>query len=333
MVRSVLAAIVLALSTMTAAPAAGQQPFDFPRLPGPTIIATHLTSDGETVWTTDHATFERLIAIDATGGILYDKQIEGIVGPLKSAVFAGGSVWIPDLGGGVVHQVDAATGRQLVTIGNGRMHSHGVAVLDGSLWLSAYGDGSGDEVIRYDPVTGEEQARIQSPEPVYNLIAAGGYVWINRAYALARIDPATNQIESGPASEYEFEYDMWVGDGLLFAVTTDYPRKIAVIDPASGTLVRIIEPGVGFSDMAVTGGSLWGTFGDEVWQVDVASGEVVTKYRDAPHPLFIRITGSVMWLINVDDASAHQVQWFAMPALDGGAPQAVPEKVKPQKTK
>jgi outer membrane protein assembly factor BamB len=309
MIRTVAIAVAGLLFCAGAALAQDPRPFSDltveAQLP---VWGGYLTATKDAVWTFDHPNM-RLVRIDAATNGVSETTLPGYVGFQYPFALGENAIWLPDLGTRGVIKIDDRSGAELMVVGAGMMTSNGVAVVDGSVWIGAYDrDSDRHMVIRYDAETGAEQVRIPSPEPIFNLIGAGGYVWVNRLRQLVHIDPETNSFGGGPAGE--FEYPMWTGGGFLFA-KSDRGGTMHQIDPASGALVRQIEmPDVnGSVNAAIGNGDLWvGTQSNELLQIDLATGTM--ERFQGPSAVGLAFAAGSLWALN---AEAEQIWRIGVP--------------------
>jgi len=128
---------------------------------------------------------------------------------------AGGAIWVPDLAGTTrsLWRLDPASGQATRRIATGA-HPAEVAFGFGSGWVT-----DEDGVIRFDPATGREQARISGlGRQLDGVVVTGGAVWAvsiadNR---LSRIDAGRNaasgslEVCTGPRHLTVVGNDIWV---------------------------------------------------------------------------------------------------------------------------
>jgi hypothetical protein len=320
MMRFAFLAVAGLMLGATAVPAQELRPYEeIGELTKFDIWGGYIGDTDNAVWTYDHPN-NRLIRIDAESGAVSESTLPGYVGSQYPFAVGEGALWMPDLGTSSVVKIDPATGAQFAVMAPGKMTSNGAAAGAGSLWVGSW-DRDTDQhmVIRYDAVTGAEQARINSSEPIFNVIAAGDYIWVNRLRHLDRIDPATNRFVGGaPAAEYD--YPMWVGDGFLWAMTSR-GEFLSQIDPNTGAIVHDIALG-GESPgwLTVGDGSAWMALqSNRLIRIDVATGTIADSYV-RPSAIGVALAGGALWVMN---AEAEQVWRFELP--DAGTAPVVPE--------
>lgn len=280
----------------------------------------YLGATEDAVWTYHHPK-GRLFRVDAVSGAVTESTLPGYVGFSYPFAVGEGALWLPDLGTSSVVKIDPETGAELAVMAQGKMTSNGAAAGAGSLWVGSW-DRDTDQhmVIRYDAVTGAEQARINSSEPIFNVIAAGDSIWVNRLRRLARIDPATNQFVAGAPSA-EYDYPMWVGEGFLWAMTSR-GEFLSQIDPETGAIVHDIPlGGEGPPQVAVGNGSVWmATQSLKLFRFDVATGTLAETYV-SPTGIGVAIAGNALWVMN---AEVEQLWRFALPEAPAGPDNPAP---------
>ena len=291
----------------------------------------YVGSTGDAIWTYDFPN-RRLLRIDAASGAVSESTLPGFVGAQYPFGFGEGALWMPDLGTSSVVKIDPVTGAELAVMAQGKLTSNGAAAGAGSLWVGSWDRETEQHmVIRYDAETGAEQARINSSEPIFNVIAAGDYIWVNRLRHLDRIDPATNRFVGGtPGGEYD--YAMWTGEGFLWAMT--YRGEfLSQIDPNTGAIVHDIALG-GESPgwLAVGDGSAWMALqSNRLLRIDVATGTIADAYV-RPAAVGLAVAGGALWVMN---AEAEKIWRFDLPDAatptvpDGEADKAAPQKATP----
>ena len=332
MMRVALLTVAGLMLGATAVPAQELRPYEeLGELQVINVWGGYIGATTDAVWTYDHPN-SRLLRIDAATGAISESALPGYVGFQYPFAVGEGALWLPDLGTSSVIKIDPATGAELAVMGQGMMRSNGAAAGAGSLWVGGY-DRDTDKhfVIRYDAETGAELARIPSSEPIFNVIAAGDYIWVNRLRRLDRIDPATNRFVGG-APTAEYYYPMWEGEGFLW-VQTDNGDILSQIDPNTGAIVHDIALGDEAPGwLAVGDGFAWMALqSNRLLQIDVATGSIVEAYV-RPSAIGLAVAGGALWVMN---AEAEQIWRFALP---GGPPPVVPdapqgpaEKVAPTK--
>jgi len=124
--------------------------------------------------------------------------------------------------------VDPATGRRVTEISSIDCPV-GVTSGVGSIWVSD----CGGEVVRLDPATWKEQARIAVPSRPGSLRYALGRVWIAHSSAqglVTRIDPSTNQLVGDPIEVGGHLQDIVVTHGSIWIASEgDEAGKEALI--------------------------------------------------------------------------------------------------------
>jgi YVTN family beta-propeller protein len=145
-------------------------------------------------------------------------------------------------GSGQLVRIDLATRSVSASIPVGS-HPAGVAVGEGSVWVTNAGDGT---VSRIDPVSNAVTATIPVGRGPEGIAVGEGAVWVANRFSntVSRIDPATNgvisiSVDSPPG-------DVGVGDGTVWAVghaqcTDRFATPVYRIDPATDRAVASLE--------------------------------------------------------------------------------------------
>ena len=236
--------------------------------------------------------------------------------------FGGGVVWAANCGqGGVswIYRIDPRSNR--VT---GRQPGTAPLVAEGSLWVV---DDEAGAVVRTDPRTGREQARIRrlgidGDQPFYLTGAGEGSVWVySEAGAVARIDPETNRVTAvvplpgarpgGPA-----------GRGFLFGGPTAFaggavwianPAGLYRVDPATNRARRLpirAKPlsEYGHISLAAGGGRVWMRAGDRrVVGVDPRTARVVADRPASGGGGNIALGFGSLWVANASEDSVWRI--------------------------
>jgi RNA polymerase sigma-70 factor (ECF subfamily) len=175
-------------------------------------------------------------------------------------VVADGSLWVTggverpgafdDPGGGAdaaMIWIDASTNEVVQTFGLGGEVGADLTFLDGDLWVLLFGDETVDhsmEVVRVDPSTGEELARIPLTTGwAHTIVAAGGHLLVleggrlvvNQGGQLTSIDPKTDAVgaSAGIPSPYSAEGPVVWRDELWAGVEHGFAR----FDTETGELI------------------------------------------------------------------------------------------------
>lgn len=162
----------------------------------------------------------------------------------------------------------------------------------GSLWVGYDGNG----LVRIDPATGEEVARIDTARGVNALVATETGVWVltygySAPARVLLVDAATNTIARSfdiPGAEH-----LWASDGSIWVQASnqesgDYVARLYRIDPSTGAVdppsgVVLSEP---YQQATVGGGAMWTVAERQgrrlIVRVDPATG-VETTVAELPH--------------------------------------------------
>ena len=181
----------------------------------PGISGYYIAVDGTTAWVTDVGhSVDRVDLV--TGEVI--TTIDVPPGPKELAV-GFGSVWVMCDSGKTIARIDVATNEVTALIPDPGGPAN-LAIGEGAVWVWSHGQ----QLLRVDPDTNTIVAAIDgiSPGPGAGVAVGGGYVWVAVVEGIARIDPATNQIDDvipvpQPGSWIDIE---WF-DSELFVSTID----------------------------------------------------------------------------------------------------------------
>jgi hypothetical protein len=215
--------------------------------------------------------------------------------------YGAGSLWIEDTSSGTVSRVSVRTGKRVKAIPVGAQ-PYDATFAYGAAWATAYGSGDverinpgtnrvvkrwplatatgivgafgslwaagNDGVLRIDPGTNKVLARVQ--------LSGGGWtaastdaVWVTTPQGLVRIDPSTNDV----AATISLGNAVALGDPAVVAGLVWVPKirenSIAIVDPASNTVVRTLKVGVGPFVVTEINGEAWipSWKGRDIWRV------------------------------------------------------------------
>jgi len=179
------------------------------------------------------------------------------------ATFASGAAWVTAHGANDLERIDPTRNR---VVKRWKLtQANGVVGAFASLWATGT-----DGVIRVDPATNSLVATIP--------VAGGGAVWtaasddavwVTTATGLARIDPKSNRISAtisipgAPA----------LGDPAVVAGRVWVPEirrnSIAVVDPATNTVVETVKAGAGPFVVTEIAGEAWvpSWKGHDIWRI------------------------------------------------------------------
>jgi hypothetical protein len=182
---------------------------------------------------------------DSSGDLVY--TIEPPAGATIGGMAAGDEgVWL--LGGdpetaSAFSRVDPGSGSVTGTFDAGLVVK-AIAVGEGSVWVGGnqyqFEGKEGDAVVRFDPETAEELARIEV-DSLYSILDYNGAIWLSSPASqdfasaqLHRVDPATNEITAtidvGEATTGAVS--LIAGDGYIFAINSQ-DRVTYVINAAT----------------------------------------------------------------------------------------------------
>jgi streptogramin lyase len=215
--------------------------------------------------------------------------------------YGAGSLWVEDTSSSTISRVSARTGKRTAAVKVG-LQPYDAKFAYGAAWATAYGSGDverinpgtnrvvkrwplatatgivgafgslwaagNDGVLRIDPGTNKVLARVQ--------LSGGGWtaastdaVWVTTPQGLVRIDPSTNDV----AATISLGNAVALGDPAVVAGLVWVPKirenSIAIVDPASNTVVRTLKVGVGPFVVTEINGEAWipSWKGRDIWRV------------------------------------------------------------------
>jgi ABC-type branched-subunit amino acid transport system substrate-binding protein len=147
-----------------------------------------------------------------------------------------------------------------------------IVVGDGAVWAVA----PGGAVARIDPRSGRVVAKVAVGAA--GLAAGREGVWVLSDKGVARIDPATNRVDTRIPLTFGNARDIAVGDGAVW-VTDDPQGLLWRIDVGRSRTARTIDVGVGAFHVAYGAGAVWvGNFvAGTVSRVDPRTNRVTAR--------------------------------------------------------
>jgi hypothetical protein len=178
------------------------------------------------------------------------------------ATFAYGAAWTTAYGTGELERIDPARNR---VVKRWKLpQATGVVGAFGSIWAAGT-----DGVIRVDPATNALLARIPVSGEAGWTAASAEAVWVTTPSGLTRIDPQSNSVAAAvalPGAPY-------LGDPAVLSGMVWAPQirmnAIAVVDPASNTVVKTVKTGVGPFVVTEINGDAWvpSWKGHDIWRI------------------------------------------------------------------
>ena len=166
----------------------------------------------------------------------------------------GGVVWVADREAGLVHRLDAPSGRPLGPPTQVGLHPGGIAVGAGAVWVTNAGS---DTVSRLDSTTGENLGTIPVGSVPVGVAVGTGLVWVANSAegTVSRIDVTTGNVATTPRIGYGPTAITVVADRPWVVASLD--RAVVSLDPETGTLVTETPVDAGPASIAFGHGSLW----------------------------------------------------------------------------
>jgi streptogramin lyase len=249
---------------------------------------TGVAVGGGSVWVInqDDQTVQRIAA--GTGQVLSTKSS---LGTPTGIAWGEDAVWITDGFGtaeGTARVVRLDPADDSVRAAFETPGAKAIVVGYGSIWVT---DENADQVLRYDPVTGERSAAIQLPRgslPSALAVGTGAAegIWVvnDLAGTVSRIDPATDEVSDtlmvdAPTAVAADDRGIWVSSNANDSVVR--------FDPRTGTTIRTLSlaegDGIpnGPTTILVTGDGVWlaSNLDPVVVRIDPATYRVTDRLR------------------------------------------------------
>lgn len=195
--------------------------------------------------------------------------------PCALEVDADGRVFVTSFDGASVLEF-AAGGTEPVGDFTTGVEPCGIAAIAGQLWVAELGTNS---VVRYDPDSGEELARVTLESDPWDLQPGPRLLWVaeRQTGRVLGIDPATAEIVV-TSDDFTLPSGIEVTDDGTVWVADEQADEIVRIDGETGEVVSRIEAGSPrwFTESP---GAVWASVVDdsEVWKLDAATGDVLAR--------------------------------------------------------
>ncbi len=180
--------------------------------------------------------------------------------PCSGLAIGAGTLWAPSCEENVIYRIDTTTNKTVSKVALAPANTEGgIAFGSGSAWMPT--DPKGIAVARIDPATNQIIARIPVPPGSFTAVYGYGLVWVSstETSVVSVIHPATNQVIATIPVDANPRF-MAVGEGHVWTLNQG-TGTVTKIDPYSKTVAATIEVGVpgGGGDIAAGEGSVWVT--------------------------------------------------------------------------
>ena len=167
--------------------------------------------------------------------------------------FANGAVWVADLAGSSLIEVDAATGAVRRTLALD-LRPTALALARGAIWVASYDSGTVEQV---DLRRGETITTVHVGNGPVSLAVTPGSVWVANALdsTVSRIETAhgtvaaTIPVGSGPSALAVDDGDVWVA--------SEYAASVSRIDPARNVIAHVTRLGGAPTTLAASDGTVY----------------------------------------------------------------------------
>lgn len=219
---------------------------------------------GNAVWVTD-AGHSAAVRIDPATNQIADQiplEVTNAAGKTEQIqpfglALDGATLWVSDFDKNYVVRVDTETKKVVALIPDVR-NPEGIAVNSSGVWVIEHRT---DSIVRIDPASNKVTATISIQAPknavvngkcgmcLDSVVATGDAVWVplDRGNGVARIDPATNQVnaiiplEFSPRSIAISDHTIWAAGGLPSPDCGNAPGGLAGINPQTNELIGTIS--------------------------------------------------------------------------------------------
>ena len=228
------------------------------------------------------------------------------VGSAPEGVSSDGThVWVANLGGGTVSEIDASTGTVVKTITVGS-EPEGVSSDGTHVWVA---NSNGDRVSEIDASTGTVVKTIPVGSDPLGVSSDGAHVWVTNYLdgTVSEIDGSTgtvvNTITVG-------SYPIGVSsDGTHVWVASSNGDTVSEIDASTGTVVNTITVGSDPSGVSSDGTHVWvanyydGGAAGTVSEIDASTGMVVNTILVGSAPSGVSSDAGHVWVENAGGLS------------------------------
>jgi hypothetical protein len=240
-----------------------------------------------------------------------------------------GDLWVGGGGGSRrVVRIDGETDRivQEISVEGGFIGD--LAIDEHGLWVSIFGRDAGQErgiyLVRLDPVTGEEEARIpMESEYAREVLAVDGTIWLHEretqgsvvgASVLTRVDPQTGRILASvpvgsPASSVTHD------DAFIWVPTwtAEDGNLLLRVDPRTGEVVALPSENLEFV-IEVGEGGIWGVarrgqdlFGERsgIVRFDPVTGRVDAGVGIPGGTIAMAVAPGSVWVVSYEEGTTR----------------------------
>jgi hypothetical protein len=183
----------------------------------------------------------------------------------------------------------------------------------GSLWVVA-----GTTVVRVDPATGTEQARIPVAGGTWGITAAAGAVWVAdghfKAGVLSRIDPNTNTVTAEIAMPVRTRNLVGTDDTVWVTgeAKPGQPISLLRVDPATNTITATVDAPGDAVGLAVIGNYVWVIgYGGDVAVIDARTTKIAYHQRLTPREMLggdrLAVGFGSIWIGNQEPGLLNRV--------------------------
>lgn len=241
----------------------------------------------------DVETFLQAFRFDVIGSLVVDSA-QSFGEPLGSMTWDGTRLWVEHAN--KLSHIDTAENRVVRSID---IPGPGMALLfaNQSLWM---GDYENRRLLRLDPETGQELARLPMPGSPADIASLDGDVWITHDNhgQVVRVSMSTNSIV-GAVDIGSSNAGIVAAFGAIW-VSNMNDDSVYRIDPASNSVIGRTYVCSDPLDLVVSGDYVWvGCFeSGTVARLDSKSGRVLERYETGGTPFMLDAGDHQLWIAN-----------------------------------
>jgi YVTN family beta-propeller protein len=181
-----------------------------------------------------------------------------------------------------------------------------VSAADGSVWVA---DPAAGQVLRLNGETGAEVAQVPVGGQPGPMASGGGAIWVaGTRGTVARIDPATNSETQAVTMPWAHPGAIAFGAGGVWVADPAIP-ELAEIDPATGSVERLLPVDLQPSAIAATGQAIWvaGYDTGTVEKLAPGSGRVLARIRVGGAPAALAVGAGALWVASTVNATVSRI--------------------------
>jgi virginiamycin B lyase len=183
----------------------------------------------------------------------------------------------------------------------------GVVAVDDAVWVSVNDTA---ELVRIDPATGEETARIGLSDSPCEITPADGMLWVaTQSGVVDRVDPNGPELVSSVPTGLASYQAVAAFDSIW--VTNRSAQTITRIDPETEDTTTVDVTGTNAGGIVAAAGALWvgddRTGSDAILRLDPTTLEGTPVVVGGDRPAYLTVAGDSVWVSRVRSGSVVRV--------------------------